>query len=526
MINNYLRQIILSSFLFAGISMASAGYSFASRIDSIQVVFDDKQLVLPGESFQIGIISYSKKGKIRKTIGMDGGSVWWLGYKVEVSGGTSSGGRISVNEELVPSKGKYVGIKTWPRKQPELVKELLLPLNYETEISYRPTAEFDKAPGSQIKGELIAGFNNGSQRVYPNLRNKKESANFQFYGEGGSWRNGKFTIDPDFLQIANHRAALVVNSLRNPSVSDTFSVLLDYRHAYDMQLNGTSGMAGFSGSAGISGSAGFNGGDGQNGQNGEFGYDGPDLGVWVDLYLDSVLNCNLLYVYAQDLQTGNETRYLINPEGGSMTVTSRGGSGGSGGSGGIGGDGGSGNDGQKWTETRKERKIVQRPVTKKVTKKQKKTITNSEGKEVEIEEDIEVDEVVMTDVEIEVDVNYEVQGPGEDGGEGGWGGAGGFGGEGGYGGNITLYFTDDAMPYQHLFIGQSQGGSGGLNGSSGSGGKGGSGGVGNPGGISGANGASGPSTIGWAENGRSGQIIIRPTEEFFFYSNKEKTSGK
>jgi len=517
MFKNNQLQIIVSSFVFVGISLALAGPSFASKIDSIRIVFDEQQLVLPGETFQIGIITYFKNGKIRKTVGMQGGSAWWWGYKVEVSGGTDFGGRILVNETLIPSNGKYVGIKANPRKQPELAKELLLPLNYETKISFRPTADFDKAPGSQIKGELVARFNNGTQRVYPNLRNNKASADFEFYGEGGSWRNGKFTIDPDFLQITNHRAALIVNSLRNPSVADTFSVLLDYRHAVDIQFAGSSGISGFSGSAGISGSAGSHGGDGQNGQNGEYGYDGPDLGVWVDLYRDSVLNCDLLYVYAQNLWTGAETRYLVNPDGGSLTATSDGGDGGSGGSGGIGGDGGSGNEGRKWTETRKERKIVQRPVTKKVTKKQKKTIINSEGKEVEIEEDVLVDEVVMTDVEIEVDVSYEVQGPGEDGGDGGWGGAGGFGGEGGYGGNITLYFTDDARQYQHLFVARNEGGSGGLNGSGGGGGRGGSAGRGNPNGSSGIDGSPGPSKIGWADNGRSGQIVIKPTEEFFFY---------
>lgn len=515
------RLFLIFSFLFllSGIAQPVAGSWFAPRMDSIKIVFDDQQLVLSGESFHIGIISYYKNGKVKRTVGLNGGTVWWWRYKVEVSGGADYSGRILVNDELTPSKGKFIGIKAYPRKQPSLVKELLVPLNYETKITYHPTGEFDKAPGSQIKGELVATFNNDVQRVYPNLRNRKESAFFQFYTEGGSWKNGKFTIDPDFTKIEGHRSVLIVNSLRNPLVADTFSVLLDYKHAYNLQLSGSSGMSGFSGSAG---SPGFPGTNGQNGQNGEFGSDGPDIGVWVDLYRDSVLNCNLLYVYAQNSFTGEEYRYLINSEGGSLTINSRGGFGGVGGAGGSGGDGAPGSDGRKWIETRKERKTVQQPVTKKVSKKQKKTITNSEGKEVEIEEDVMVDEVVMVDVAIEVDVNYEVQGPGENGGNGGWGGAGGYGGEGGYGGNITLYFTDDAMPYQHLFIANSEGGAGGMNGSGGSGGRGGHGGYGNPNGSTGFDGPNGPSSIGWADNGRSGQVIIKPTEEFFFYTPKEQ----
>lgn len=403
------------------------------------------------------------------------------------------------------------------------MKELLLPLNYETKITWRPTAEFDKAPGSQINGVMITEYNSGIQRVSSNLRNKKESADFQFTGEGGSYKNGKFTIEPDFLKIQDHRAELIVNSLRDNSLADTFSVLLDYRHSYNLQFGGNSGIMGFSGS---NGSSGFPGSDGQNGQNGEFGADGPDLGVWVDLYMDSVLNCNLLYVYAQNLWTGEESRYLINPDGGNLTVTSNGGSGGSGGSGGMGGAGTDGSDGQKWIEKKLEKKIVKQPVTKKVIKKQKRKVTDADGKEVEIEEDVTVDEVVMVDVAIEVEVDVEVQGPGEDGGDGGWGGAGGFGGEGGYGGNITLYFTDDAQQYKHLFVARSEGGSGGMHGSGGTGGPGGSGGRGNPNGRNGVDGSHGPSAIGWADSGHSGQISVKPTEEFFNYIPKEQTSGK
>jgi hypothetical protein len=157
--------IVLSSFLLSGMNCGAAGFHFTPKIDSIQLVFDDQQLILPGESFRIGIVSYYKNGKVRKTVGLSGGNVWWMRHKVEVSGGTDFSGRISVNKELIPSKGKYIDIKAWPRKQPELAKELLIPLNFETKIEYRPTSGFDKSPGSQIKGELITEFNNGQTRI-------------------------------------------------------------------------------------------------------------------------------------------------------------------------------------------------------------------------------------------------------------------------------------------------------------------------------------------------------------------------
>jgi len=523
MIKNILFQVIVLSVLLSAFSWSATGVPLTPKMDSIQIVFDDQQLVLPGESFRIGVISYYKNGKVKKTTGALGGSVWWWKYKFDVVGGTGVSGRITVNEELIPSKGKYIDIKVYPRKQPKLVKELLLPLNYETKIAYRPTGNFDKSPGSQINGEIISEFNNGIVRVCDDWRNNKESENFIFSGKGGYWKNGKFTIDPDFMKIENHHANLIINSLRNTSVADTFSVQLDYKHDYDLHFSGSSGIPGFSGASGSTGYPGGNGTDGLNGQNGEFGNDGPDIGVWVDLYRDSVLNADLLYVYAQNLFTNKEYRYLINPEGGSLEVTSFGGSGGNGGNGGNGGSGGSGREGEKWVEKHIEKQTVKKPVTKKVVRKEIHKRKDAEGKEYDVEVEVETTETEYVDEVIDVVVEVVHQGPGEDGGDGGWGGPGGLGGPGGFGGNISLYFTKDAMPYQHLITARSEGGSGGMNGSGGMGGSGGSGGVGNPSGRSGSSGQSGPSAFGWASSGGSGQIRIQSTDEFFEYkSNVER----
>jgi len=280
---NRLILVVLLTLWLLAIGKPVEGFPFSRKVDSIQIEFDEEQLILPGESFRIGATSFSKKGKVKSTTGLMGGSVWWWKYKVEVAGGTHAGGRIAVNERLVPSRGKYIGLKVYPRKQPELIKEMLLPLNYETKIIYKPTNEFDKAPGSQIRGELYTEFDNGVSRVCENLRSSRESDYFQFTPHGGSWENGKFTIDPNFMNIDDHRASLIVNSLRNKSLSDACAVLLDYRHTYDLKVNGSPGFSGFSGANGSSGSHGGNGYDGQDGQNGEHGDDVPELGVWVDL---------------------------------------------------------------------------------------------------------------------------------------------------------------------------------------------------------------------------------------------------
>jgi hypothetical protein len=493
---------------------------FRSRPDSIRLVYNEQQLRLPGESFQIGVIAYYKKGKVKKTTGMLGGSVFWWRYKVEITGGDYNSGKVTVSERLIPSKGKYISISAWPRKHPELEQKILLPLNYETDIKFRPVSTFDKSPGSKVKGEIYSRFDNGMVRVYKDLKSREASDVYEFLTSGGSWDRGQFTIEPDFEKIMDHQSNLLVHSLRNNMVSDTFSVLLDYKHDYTLSFSGMSGSNGFSGRDGSSGSPGNHGESGYPGQDGEFGEDGPDIGVWTDLYRDSLLEVDLLYVFAQNFRTNEEFRYLINPEGGSLAVNSRGGNGGFGGSGGDGGAGGNGRDGEKWVEKHKEKKIIQKPVTKKVIKKEKRKTTNAEGKEIEIEVDVETEITVMEDQEVEVEVTVEKQGPGENGGHGGWGGPGGLGGPGGYGGNIDLYFTPDAMPWKKLIVAKSSGGSGGLHGSGGQGGHGGPGGQGRPDGRNGLSGHDGPSAMGSAEDGYPGEIAIGNTEEFFYYQIK------
>ncbi len=514
----YMLAVLASLAILTAGSEAAAGI-FRSEPDSITLFYDSEQLRLPGESFRLGVISHLKSGKLKKSVGLAGGTHLWWNYRVEVRGGDFSGGRVTVNERLVPSRGKYISVRVYPRKQPALAKELLLPLNYETEIIYRPVENFDKAPGSQVKGELVARFDNGMVRVYEDLRNSRAAGYYRFWADGGSWHKGRFIIEPDFTRIRDHRSDLYVEALRSQGVTDTFSVVLDYRHDYSLFFRGRGGSPGFSGSDGFRGGEGVPGGHGEPGQEGEWGYDGPDLAVYADLYYDSLLRCNLLYLFAENVFTGEEFRYLVNPDGGSLEVLSEGGDGGSGGDGGHGGPGGKGRDGEKWKEKIKVKKIEKQPFKQKGTRREMRKMTNREGKEEEVEVEVEVEEIVYKDVEVWVEEEIEVQGPGEEGAPGGWGGPGGLGGPGGYGGNISLYFTEDAWPCRHLIEARAPGGSGGSHGHGGSGGPGGPGGFGNPPGKQGTSGRSGPSAIGWAEDGKRGQIIYGSTAEFFFYQS-------
>lgn len=112
--------------------------------------------------------------------------------------------------------------------------------------------------------------------------------------------------------------------------------------------NGTAGTDGMSGSTGSidlnnpqPGGNGTDGSDGTDGKNGEDGADGPPVLVRVTLSPRSVTP--LLQI---SVQSQRDARlFEVDPQGGSVTITSVGGSGGSGGQGGRGGKGGRGGSG-------------------------------------------------------------------------------------------------------------------------------------------------------------------------------------
>jgi hypothetical protein len=145
-----------------------------------------------------------------------------------------------------------------------------------------------------------------------------------------------------------------------PSHPDIHAAELDVplRYNYNFSANfsgssGSSGMNGADGTDGMSGSPGSmdpnnpspggdgtNGGDGSNGSDGGPGGDAPPVQILVALRSGShpLLQMSVTAV-------GHRRLYLVDPQGGSLTVKADGGQGGSGGRGGRGGRGGSGGSG-------------------------------------------------------------------------------------------------------------------------------------------------------------------------------------
>ncbi|MFZ0735053.1 MAG: hypothetical protein WAM79_22240 [Candidatus Sulfotelmatobacter sp.] len=139
----------------------------------------------------------------------------------------------------------------------------------------------------------------------------------------------------------------------HPDLRADLDIPIRYDEKYVANFSGSRGSDGMSGSDGSDGTSGIagsmdpnnpsaggdggNGGDGSNGQDGSNGGDAPPVQVRMTVRADAH---PLLQVSVS--ADGHQKFYLIDPQGGSLTVKANGGEGGSGGRGGRGGSGGSG----------------------------------------------------------------------------------------------------------------------------------------------------------------------------------------
>ncbi len=158
-------------------------------------------------------------------------------------------------------------------------------------------------------------------------------------------------VDP---RISDGKVAHVTVTVpSHPDLRAELDIPLRYDYKFNANFSGSSGSSGFNGSDGIDGTSGTmgsvdpnnpspggdgsNGTDGSNGQDGGSGGDAPPVQILVALRAGSH---PLLQVSVS--AAGQQKLYLVDPQGGSLTVRADGGSGGSGGKGGRGGRGGSG----------------------------------------------------------------------------------------------------------------------------------------------------------------------------------------
>lgn len=160
---------------------------------------------------------------------------------------------------------------------------------------------------------------------------------------------------PDDPRVSNGQSGHVrITVIGHPDVTADLQIPSRYDIAFTGHfsgLDGSWGMNGFSGIAGTDGStgsmdpnspsAGGNGSDGTNGSDGGqggAGFPGESVHVWITLKPGSQ---SLLEVRASSARRG-DAFFLIDPNGGSLSLDANGGAGGPGGPGGKGGRGGSG----------------------------------------------------------------------------------------------------------------------------------------------------------------------------------------
>jgi hypothetical protein len=142
----------------------------------------------------------------------------------------------------------------------------------------------------------------------------------------------------------------------HPDLHADLDIPLRYDHAYTARYAGMSGTSGLNGTNGMDGMAGSNGstdpnsptpgGNGSNGTNGTDGAAGSngDDGPPVTVLVATKGGIHPLLQISVSAER-KQKYFIVDPDGGSMTVISEGGSGGSGGKGGRGGRGGSGRSG-------------------------------------------------------------------------------------------------------------------------------------------------------------------------------------
>lgn len=475
------NQTIFKSFIFFSIifffSLIISIDSFSQspkrlrqlKIKSIDLYLDSSYLRLPGYTFPIAIKVVAADGYSYFSKGLGGGQLRWNNFNVTLKGGVFSNGKVLISNKLFP--GDFIEIEAQCIDFPGIQIKKIVKLNYVDKLSMFTPNVSQKIPGARFNIGLNLHYDNGCKETVTSWNSNSKLINalkFQFSSSGGTVKQNRFSIYADIDQIQNHFVWLKGEAPRFPYANDSIGFLLDYIGDFQFYTAGFDGLSGFSGSNGSNGFPGSESSNGQEGQQGENGRDGQhgdngrDLTVFCNVYFDSILNTSLLYVEVNEIHNQNVSKYLVNPDGGTLHIVSKGGDGGKGGNGGDGGNGGNGGDGRKYT--------------------------------------IEVKDTSG----VKVIVCYE---KGGNGGSGGAGGNGGYGGEGGRGGDISIYYTASAKPFLGVIKVESIPGNGGFGGSSGKGGKGGdagsngdSGGCNGPDGQSGENGFEGSyGRITWIE---------------------------
>jgi len=164
---------------------------------------------------------------------------------------------------------------------------------------------------------------------------------------------GQITLGKDPRKSDGKLPQVTITVPSHPEIHAELDIPLRYDYKFVSNFSGSSGSSGFNGTNGTDGMSGSPGstdpdhpsagGNGTNGGNGSDGGNGGDGGDAPPVQVVVTLRAGNHPLLQAEVSAGIHHRYyLVDPQGGSLTISADGGEGGAGGKGGSGGLGGSG----------------------------------------------------------------------------------------------------------------------------------------------------------------------------------------
>src|SRR5882724_2426473 len=368
--------------LYCFIALSSIQAPGPKADTSYHIRYDHSALRIPGSAFAIGLVIPAVGRNAADTIGYPGGKDGWDKYRVMVDSGSFSGGMIRLDRSNLYKKHDSVTVTVFARKwllggKGKWLATRRIPYNYEDSIAVLTSGNTGKSPGDHVQFGVRTIYDNRqfADQWFPAKKKNRDDFSFTFEGGHLSRSKGDLKIDTDPAHFVNHRVRLVARLARNTAIGDTLQFLLDYTAQYQCLIRSAT--------------------------------QGHDLDVAADAYYDSLIHTTLLKIDVLD-STGKKTyHYLVNTNGGTLSISSKGADG---------PDGRNGIDGLPGT-----------PGSAGAISVDVHTTTAADGS-------------IQT-------TTTTTQGPGGDGVNGGNGEDGVDGGNGSDGGNIVVHYTKAAAPF-------------------------------------------------------------------------------
>jgi hypothetical protein len=272
-----------------------------STLIQYRLRYDHKALRIPGQSVSIGVLTRTARGVAAKTKGYLNGDQGWSKYKIEVTGGSFSNGKIKIAKTAQYLKGDSLTVSVYTRKwflggKDKWLLTQKIPYDFEDSIAVLATGNIGRVPGDHIQFGIRTWYDNCQFRDrWASKKEKLDGFVLRFDGAHLSKSKGDLGIEADPEKIRNDRAGLIALLGKDTAIRDSLYIQLDYIAAYQCKI----AAAG----------------------------DGHNLGLLADVYNDTLLNAKVLRLDVTDSVSKKTYHYRVNTNGGSLNISSNGGNG-------------------------------------------------------------------------------------------------------------------------------------------------------------------------------------------------------